>query len=532
MSQPPEREEMEREIAALRCEVAELRRRQDDEALAMGISFKRLLDDFPAQIAIFDPELRYVYLNLTSIRDPELRAWAIGRNDEEYFLHRGRDPEGARRRNYWRRRSIEERKPLSFEEEMIDASGERRHFLRWHNPIFDSDGNLLRLIGYGLELTEQRKVEQQLLQAQKLEAVGQLAGGIAHDFNNLLTAINGYCELLELRMKATDPLRDWVGEIRRAGAQATSLTSQLLAFSRKQKLQLQNIDLHGVLDEMAKLLRRTLGEHIEVVVEQTSEPAWILIDPGQIRQVILNLAVNARDAMAEGGHLRLSTRRVKRTASDEVRPFVELAVADDGSGMEPQIAEQIFQPFFTTKPAGKGTGLGLSTVYGIVKQSGGDIEVESQPGRGTTFRLYFTEAASPSAARHMPRELMEELESGWETILVVEDEQVVRELAENLLTFLGYNVLVAVNGRDALQVCARHPEPIHLVLSDVVMPELNGPEMALRLIPKYPEMKWIFMSGYTRDADPSAILGRRVPFVQKPFKPVELGRLIRSVLES
>jgi two-component system cell cycle sensor histidine kinase/response regulator CckA len=373
--------------------------------------------------------------------------------------------------------------------------------------------------------------EQQFLQSQKLEAVGQLAGGIAHDFNNLLTAINGYCELLELRMRATDPLREWVGEIRKAGSQAAALTTQLLAFSRKQRLQIQAVDFPALIDELSQLLRRTLGERVKLEIEVPAVGTQhILADPNQIRQVIVNLAVNARDAMDGQGTLRIASRRVQR---DDFRgKWIELEVSDTGCGMDAGTRAQIFEPFFTTKPPGKGTGLGLSTVYGIVKQSGGDIEVQTEIGVGTSFRLYFAETKAGRHATNTAGDLFEELESGWETVMVVEDEAVVRELAESYLTFLGYQVLVATNGAEAFELCLKHGGPIHLVLSDVVMPEMSGPDLALRLSPILPDLKWIFMSGYTRDTDPAAILGRRVPFVQKPFQPMELGRLIRSVLDT
>ena len=385
-----------------------------------------------------------------------------------------------------------------------------------------------------LRLAKAELLEQQLLQSQKLDAVGQLAGGIAHDFNNLLTAINGYCELLELRMRTTDPLREWVGEIRKAGSQAAALTSQLLAFSRKQRLQIQAVDFPALIEEISQLLRRTLGERVKLEIDVPAKTSqYILADPNQVHQVIVNLAVNARDALEGDGTLRIASRRVERgKPGEQGRSWIELEVSDTGCGMDSATLDQVFEPFFTTKPPGKGTGLGLSTVYGIVKQSGGDIEVESRLGQGTTFRLYFVETRPSREIESGSAELQDELESGWETVLVVEDEAVVRELAESYLTFLGYNVLIATHGAEALELCIKNGGQVHLVLTDVVMPEMSGPDLALRLSPLYPEIKWIFMSGYTRDADPAIVLGRGVPFVQKPFQPMELGRLIRAVLDS
>jgi len=380
-------------------------------------------------------------------------------------------------------------------------------------------------------LSKAEILEQKLLQAQKLEAVGQLAGGVAHDFNNLLTAINGYCELLELRMRANDPLREWVAEIRKAGSQAAALTSQLLAFSRKQRLQIQAVDLSALIDDVSQLLRRTLGERVRLDIDvPPNETQYILADPNQVKQVIVNLAVNARDAMDGQGTLKIRSSRSQR--QQDGRNWIELEVGDDGCGMDASILEQIFEPFFTTKPLGKGTGLGLSMVYGIVKQSGGEIEVRSEVEKGSCFHLYFVETRPSPSAETGKGDLVEELESGWETVMVVEDEAVVRELAESYLTFLGYQVLIAKDGVEALELCLKHDGVVHLVLSDVVMPEMSGPDLALRLSPIFPETKWIFMSGYTRENEPAIVLGHQVPFVEKPFQPMELGRLIRSVLDS
>jgi signal transduction histidine kinase/CheY-like chemotaxis protein len=362
---------------------------------------------------------------------------------------------------------------------------------------------------------EQRTHE--LLHAQKMQAVGLLAGGIAHDFNNLLTVIIGRTEVLRRREPADSRTHRDAGLILEAAESATNLTRQLLAFSRKQILERRLLDLNGVVADMTQMLRQLIGEHINVVVYRSADRAYVNADRAQLQQVVLNLVVNARDAMPHGGTLTLSTTRANGS--------VELVVTDTGIGMDAATQQRIFEPFFTTKEAGKGTGLGLSTVYGVVQQHGGRLSVDSAPGRGTTFRIVLPEAdpaAVPAGSRTGPTD-----PRGSETILVVEDEPQVRALACDVLIEHGYTVLVAENGAAALALAAGHRGPIHLLLTDIVMPEVGGREVARRMPRTHPEARTLFMTGYTDlPADPS----HRV--MVKPFTSSVLVRAVREALDA
>jgi two-component system cell cycle sensor histidine kinase/response regulator CckA len=382
-------------------------------------------------------------------------------------------------------------------------------------------------------LSETRHLEEQLRQAQKMEAVGRLAGGVAHDFNNLLTAILGYAELL-LDSDPSEDVRKSADEIRKAGERAAALTKQLLAFSRKQGLQPKILDLNEVLAEVDGMLRRTLGEDVTYEAERDPHLWRVLADPGQLQQVLLNLAVNARDAMAEGGVLRITTRNVTlRAASLPEVPkvaegdYVLLEVCDSGHGMDAEVLSHAFEPFFTTKERGKGTGLGLSTVYGIVKQSGGYVHIESEPGKGTRVLVYLTRVhgAADSLSNVTPRFLSR---GGTETILLVEDEESVRRLASLLLERSGYRLLVASSAEEALETARGYAGQIDLLLTDVVLPGLNGRRLADLLGPERPSMKVVFASGYF---DERGILEPGSDFIQKPFNPETLARSIRRALD-
>jgi PAS domain S-box-containing protein len=387
-------------------------------------------------------------------------------------------------------------------------------------------------------LEKEREKEEQLRQAQKMEAVGRLAGGIAHDFNNLLTAINGYSDLTLRRLPEGDPLRRNVEEVRRAGERAAGLTRQLLAFSRKQVLQPVVLDLNAVIAEMGRMLQRLIGEDVELRTTLDPQLGSVVADPGQIEQVIMNLAVNARDAMPSGGKLTVETGNVyldEEYAARHVavRPgaYAVLSVSDTGSGMDGATQARIFEPFFTTKELGKGTGLGLSTVYGIVKQSGGNIWVYSEVGVGTTFKIYLPRAASGSEEYRRGAEA-EGTAGGRETILLVEDDEMVRSMTRIILSEHGYRVLEAANGAAALSLCERNEEPIRLLLTDVVMPGMSGRELADRLARTRPEVRVLFMSGYTDDAIVHhGVLDAGVAFLQKPFTPDALARKVRGVLD-
>jgi two-component system cell cycle sensor histidine kinase/response regulator CckA len=391
--------------------------------------------------------------------------------------------------------------------------------------------------GIARDVTERKQLEEQLRQSQKMEAVGMLAGGIAHDFNNLLTAITGYSDLGLRRLKAEDPLRHNLEEIKKAGNRAASLTRQLLAFSRKQVLQPKVLDLNWLVLELGKLLRRLIGEDVELRTVPGTNLGSVRADPGQIEQVIVNLAVNARDAMPHGGSLTIETGNVYLDAEYAGQhiavtpgPYVMLAVTDTGTGMDELTRERIFEPFFTTKEVDKGTGLGLSTVYGIVKQSGGNIWVYSEVGRGTTFKIYLPRV-DEGAEKLANRTRSEEDLRGTETILIAEDEQTLRNLARQVLEMYGYRVLEAATGSEAVLICENHNEPIHLLITDVVMPRMGGRELADRLGRLRPEMSVIYMSGYTNSAIVhQGVLNDDASFIQKPFAPEELAIVVKKVL--
>jgi signal transduction histidine kinase/CheY-like chemotaxis protein len=384
---------------------------------------------------------------------------------------------------------------------------------------------------------EQKQLEDRLRQAHKMEAVGRLAGGVAHDFNNLLTIIRGNTDLLKDSEGADAFHKKCVEQIQKAAGRAVSMTRQLLAFSRMQVLQPRIIDLNAVVSDLGKMLPRLIGEHIEYSFEAGSNLASVKADPGQIEQVVLNLAANARDAMPRGGQLTLRTGNLSIDEAEALkRPpltpgqYVCLTVTDNGTGMDEATRVHIFEPFFTTKEVGKGTGLGLATVYGIVKQSGGFIWVESTPGKGTTFEVYLPQATGKAAEP----ELVEKAEPsarGSETILVVEDEAGVRELACQFLRVKGYTVLEAGSGPDAVEVARRHPGTIHLLLTDMIMPRMSGEELATRLRATRPEMRVVFMSGYSKFS--RGDVGKEfpdAPVLQKPFSPASVATLVREAL--
>lgn len=393
--------------------------------------------------------------------------------------------------------------------------------------------------GIARDVTERKHLEEQLRQSQKLEAIGQLAGGIAHDFNNLLTVIGGYSDLLMRRLPGDSPFRSNVEEIKKAGDRATILTRQLLAFSRKQILQPKVLDLNAVVSDLDKMLRRLIGEDIDLLTITEPRLGQVKADPGQIEQVVVNLIVNARDAMSLGGKLTLETANVELTeaytqqhAEGAPGNYVMLAVSDTGCGMDPELKTHIFEPFFSTKGPGKGTGLGLSTVYGIVRQSGGNIWVYSELGKGTTFKIYLPrvdEAVDNEDARAAPGATPQ----GTETLLLVEDEGQVRIMAQQILDTLGYVVLAAENGEQALALARAYRSEIHLMITDVVMPQMGGPELVKRLAPLRPNMRVLYMSGYTDDAIVRhGLMDEQLEFIQKPFSADALARKVRKVLEA
>ncbi len=387
------------------------------------------------------------------------------------------------------------------------------------------------------DISDRKMLEAQLRQVQKMEAIGRIAGSIAHDFNNFLIAILGYSELLLGHPEYPDEFRQDVEAIKQAAQRAAGLANQLLTFSRKQISRPQHIRLDEVVSEMEQMLSKLLGPTIQVTLLSDAEPNPVYADPGQIEQVIINLALNARDAMPQGGTLTVETANLfldeaySRRHLD-VRPghYVLLAVSDTGIGMTEEVRARIFEPFFTTKEKGKGTGLGLSTVYGIIHQSGGHIWVYSEPGQGSTFKVYLP-YEEPVRVAEEPLLQEEEVRRGEETLLLVEDDEVAREIGRRVLLQYGYTVLVAEHPEEALAISRRHEGPIHLMVTDVIMPGMNGRELAERLSGERPEMKVLYISGYTDQAVVRhGILEAGHPFLQKPFTPALLARRVREVL--
>jgi signal transduction histidine kinase/ActR/RegA family two-component response regulator len=411
-------------------------------------------------------------------------------------------------------------------------------------PIMDKGGQIVQVVHTARDITERKLAEQERLalqeqvrQSQKMEAIGLLAGGIAHDFNNILTVISGSTQLAMMDLEEGDPLRANLEEIKKASDRAADLTRQLLAFSRKQILEMKVLDLNEVLQRLNKMLRRVIGEDTGLEMIASEPLGKVRVDPGQMEQVIMNLVVNARDAMPGGGKLILETANAELDEGYArmhigVKPgsYVMLSVNDTGAGMTQEVKERIFEPFFTTKEMGKGTGLGLSTVYGIVKQSGGNIWVYSEPGKGTTFKIYLPRVDEPLEERK-EREI-QEVPMGSETVLVVEDEEAVRKLAARLLKKQGYKVLEAPDGGQAIILCEKYHEPIHLILSDVVMPGMSGRRLAEQLKEIHPEVKVLYMSGYTDNAIlHHGVLEPGINFLQKPFTVDGLARKVREALD-
>ncbi|MFN2426095.1 MAG: ATP-binding protein [Candidatus Binatia bacterium] len=494
----------------------------------------------PGAVALFDNEMRYLmasprWTSGYGLDDQPL----VGRSHYDVF------PDLPERWHDIHRRCLAGAVERC-EEEAFERSDGSVTWVRWEiRPWRHADDSIGGIIIFSEIVTERRRAEdalkltkERLNQAQKMEAIGRLAGGVAHDFNNLLTAINGYSELLDGALPSEGPLKIYVREIRRAGERAASLTSQLLTYSRKQVLAPRVLDLNAALESIDAMLRRLIGENIELCRTADADLGQIRADPTQIEQLILNLALNARDAMPQGGRLSIETANVdidelEAPGNPEVTPgrYVMIAVSDTGCGMDADTQARIFEPFFTTKEVGKGTGLGLSTVHGIVIQSGGHVSVSSDPGKGSSFKVYFPRLdAAPEVA---PEPEIPLPARGMETVLVVEDEAMVRGFMVDVLRGHGFEVLSNESPVGALAFAGSYPGTIHLLVSDIVMPDVRGPELARRLALSHPETRTLFVSGYNEEADiHDGELLPGVEFLAKPFTAVALLGRVRAVLDA
>jgi two-component system, cell cycle sensor histidine kinase and response regulator CckA len=513
------------------------RKRAEEELRAAETRFRTLVEQLPAitYVAEFGAAGPWSYVSpqIETLLGFSPAEWMTDSEAWVKCLH----PEDRERVLGEEEQSQHSGEPFRSEYRMIARDG-RVLWCRDEATVM-SDQAMKRNLMLGVihDITQRRQLEEQLRQSQKMEAVGRLAGGVAHDFNNLLMIIKGNSEMMIEHLGATERWRKNAGEIDKAADKAASLTRQLLAFSRMQVIQPKLLDLNGVVGEMAKMLGRLIGDHIELNIVSGASPGAVKADQGQIEQVLMNLVINGRDAMPEGGRLTIETANVFLDGAyarqhTEIQPgnYVMMAVSDNGVGMDAETQAHIFEPFFTTKELGKGTGLGLATVYGAVKQNGGWIWVYSEPGRGTTFKIYLPQVeqvvSSPGRSRAVGPPL-----HGSETILLVEDQDAIRNLASEFLKGNGYNILEAGDGREALQVAEQHHGEIDLLLTDVVMPRMGGLELAVRLANLHPQMKVIYMSGYAEYAkDNRKLADSERVILQKPFALDTLARKVREVL--
>jgi PAS domain S-box-containing protein len=494
--------------------------------------FRTLVENIPQGVLLKDRQSNYLSINqayagVYGIRKEDV----VGKSD--YDFHSREYADRSRRED---RAVMESGESMELKEEYV-KDGRKRFLHRVKVPARDSAGKITGVLTTVADVTDRVRMEEQLHHSQKMEAVGRLAGGVAHDFNNLLTVIGGYSDIALGKMPEEDPLRENLQEIRTATTRASNLTRQLLAFSRRQVAETRVIDLAGVLREMEKMLRRLLGEDVRLIT-RLPESLWrVKADPGQIEQVLSNLAINARDAMPDGGTIVIAAENLELSVAGAhadlgLTPgrFVRLSVSDTGTGMDAEVLARIFEPFFTTKESGKGTVLGLSMVFGIVKQSGGEIRVRSEPGAGTTFEIYLPQV--DEAALASGQEEQRPVLKGTETVLVIEDERALRTLVVQILRHQGYQVLEASDGGGALLKFENHPGPIDLVLTDVVMPGSRGPAVVERLKKVKEDFKVLYMSGYTdNEISYADMLRRGDHFIPKPFTPESLVSRIRGVLD-
>ncbi len=523
-------------------------RKKKDAALRMNEQLLRqVLDSTPADIFVKDREGRFLLVNSSTAcshgMTPEVMIGKMEMELEDYDEGRKCEIEKYLEDD---RKVIQTKEPMFIPEELYTGPDGRTKWLQTTKVPLSLNEKEDCVLGIAIDITGRKnteealeKSEERFLQSQKMEAVGRLAGGVAHDFNNLLTAILGYSDLLILSKDMDQTELFYAGEIKKVSERAARLIQQLLAFSRKQVLQPKRVALNTLVGDLEKMLRRLIGEDILLVPEFEPEPSFIQADPGQVEQVIMNLAINARDAMPGGGKLILKTKSVyvsKREIEEEEDLFpgwyTMLEVSDTGEGMDEETKSNIFEPFFTTKEVGMGTGLGLATVYGIVKQSGGFIRVYSEPNQGAAFRIYFPRIDETVAEYPYGAQASVSL-NGSETILIVEDEEVVRNLIEMNLKSFGYTVLKAKNAQAALSLCREKKDMhIHLLITDVVMPGMNGRNLAEKIKKIRPKIRVLFISGHTEDAIVHhGVLDDGIPFLQKPFKLMDLVQKVRKLLD-
>jgi PAS domain S-box-containing protein len=518
----------------------EAHRRTEQELRDSRHILESVLNNVPIGVFWKDRHSRYLGCNMTvaqafGFRSPEE---VIGKTDHDFPTLKKEEAD------FFLRKDREVMESEQGEHGIIEPAtlADGRHI--WLEtskvPLHDDSGRVVGILGVWQDISERLRLEEQVRQSMKMEAIGRLAGGVAHDFNNLLTVINGYSDLLLGQTGEFDPRRDLVAQIRKAGQRASGLTRQLLAFSRKTVLVPAVVDLNAVLADMEKLLAPMLGEDIELRLRPGADLWRVKVDAGEMGQVIMNLCVNARDAMARGGKVTIETSNVTLGADyvsahrdAAAGEHVLLAVSDNGCGMDAATRGRIFEPFFTTKGPEKGTGLGLAMVYGIVKQSGGHIEVYSEPGLGSTFKIYLPRDRSGAPLHKSAPGTKLIAPRGTETILLTEDEEGVRKLTRLVLERSGYKVLEARHGEEALRTCEQAQNGVHLLITDVVMPNMSGPQLAERLRRLRPDLKVLYLSGYTDDAVVRhGILGGESPFLQKPFSPDSLALKVREVLDA
>lgn len=528
--------EREKEMLAyVSSQVAKaIERKQAEQALVESYNLLNAVVEGTSDIVfVKDSQGRYLMINSAGAHFlGKTVAEVIGKDDLELCA-----PDDARAIMARDRQLMTSGESQVFEQTVTGAEG-TRIYLTTKGVFRDAEGKVLGLIGSLRDVTELKRLEEQFRQAQKMEAVGRLAGGVAHDFNNLLTVINGYSELVFNRLRPDDPNRKPLAEIQKAGERAANLTRQLLAVSRKQMLQPQVVSLNTLLGDLLKLLQPLLGEDIELALVPDARLGLAKVDPGQFEQAIINLAVNARDAMPQGGRLTIETHNIeldetyaRRHPEVKAGSYLLVAVSDSGHGMDKVTMSRIFEPFFTTKEPGKGTGLGLAMVYGFVKQSGGHIEVYSEVGYGTTFKVYLPCADETTPTAKSSPDLLK-IPKGAETILLVEDENAVRTLSKLILQSSGYTVLEAQEGEEAVRLAHQFPGPIHLLVTDVVMPRMSGRQLAEQLVQAKPHLRTLFISGYTDEAVlRHGVLEANVAFLQKPFNPIDLAHKVREVLD-